>query len=98
MPAAGHLGGPKLPTKNLTSQFLKLRDDARRASGLDDGLDDNPTARLVGAALQGSSTSDVEMATSTALGSPSAPSWVHASEMIREEMRGCKERLFRLKE
>jgi len=84
------------PSRNLTGQFLRLRDDARRAQGLDDGLDDNPTARLVGAALQGSSTSDVEMAATGS--SLSAPSWVHASELIREEMRSCKERLFRLKE
>ena len=95
----------KYPQRNLTSQFLKLRDDARRARGLDDGLDDNPTARLVGAALQGSSSSqphlqkDVEMAVSHHnQPSSSAPPWVHTSELIREEMRGCKERMFKLKE
>lgn len=88
---------PKLPQRNLTQQFLRLREDARRARGLEDELDENPTARLVGAALQGSSThGDVEMAGTSS--SALAPSWVRSSELIREEMRGCKERLFKLKE
>ena len=66
---------------------------------MEDELNDNPTARLVGAALQGSSThGDVEMASSCGTHSGNTPSWVRSSELIREEMRGCKERLFKLKE
>lgn len=80
-------------TRSHTSTFMRLRSDARHARGLDE-VEDSATARLMGAALhQG----DVEMA-STSASTSASPAWVRTSESIREEMRQCREGLFKLRE
>eukprot|EP00877_Chromochloris_zofingiensis_P010271 jgi/Chrzof1/5498/Cz16g05150.t1 len=90
-------------TRNLTSQFIKLRNDAKRARGPDrtdertlDPYSDRATAKLLGAALGGDS-SDIEMG-STGIAAAFAPSWVQRSEKIKAEMGILKERINKLKE
>jgi len=91
--------------RNLTTQFLKLRTDARHACGYeiedDEDATDNPRVRLVGG-VGSSSSRDVEMASTsgrgTGGGGGALPAWVRASEGIREEMAACRGSLFRLKE
>ncbi|GFH08512.1 Qa-SNARE protein, Tlg2/syntaxin16-family [Haematococcus lacustris] len=82
-------------TRSLTSQFFKLRNDARRAMGIS-GVSDKATLKLVGAALQGSSTSEDMDATATT--SATAPVWLQTSEKVRSEMGILKDRLAKLRE
>ncbi|GFR46920.1 hypothetical protein Agub_g8567 [Astrephomene gubernaculifera] len=83
-------------TRNLTQQFIRLRNEARRLQGLaGTGQGDKATEKLISAALGNSS--DVEAAGS-ASSSSIAPVWVQQSERIRIEMNLVKERLSKLKE
>lgn len=77
-------------TRNLTAQFKRLRDEAKRTrpSG-----EDMATAALINSALGGGG-KDVEMAGSALF----APVWVQKSEKIRVELGVLKDRLSKLKE
>uniref|UniRef100_A0A7R9VXU5 t-SNARE coiled-coil homology domain-containing protein n=1 Tax=Chlamydomonas euryale TaxID=1486919 RepID=A0A7R9VXU5_9CHLO len=77
-------------TRNLTSQFKRFRDEARRLRP--EGVDMD-TAALLNSALGGSST-DVEMTGVSIL----SPAWVQSSEKIRLDLRVLKDQLMRLKE
>mmetsp|Transcript_8436 Transcript_8436/g.21088 ORF Transcript_8436/g.21088 Transcript_8436/m.21088 type:complete len:312 (-) Transcript_8436:247-1182(-) len=80
-------------TRSLTTQFLKLRNDARRAMGAGPSSSGAAIGRVVGAAIGGDG--DVEStSTSTAM----APAWLQKSEKIKAEMGGVKEKLLKLKE
>lgn len=81
-------------TRNLTSQFVKLRNDARRARG-PVVHEDRATAKLLGAAIDGSS--DIELG-SEGIAAAFVPSWVQKSEKIKAEMSVLKDRMNKLKE
>ncbi|KAF8073136.1 SYP43 [Scenedesmus sp. PABB004] len=85
-------------TRNLTQQFVRYRNEAKRARRPeaygDERLDDHATSKLLGAAL---GSSDIEMGPA-GIGAAYAPSWVGRSERIRADMTQLKERLGRLKE
>lgn len=80
-------------TRNLTSQFIKLRNDAKRARG-PIVQEDKATAKLLGAALDGAS--DVELGEVIVPGT--TPSWVLKSEKIKVEMGMLRDRINKLKE
>ncbi|MEW5299709.1 MAG: hypothetical protein WDW36_002699 [Sanguina aurantia] len=84
-------------TRNLTSQFVRLRNEAKKSRPATSSSAENQasaqTARLLGAAL-GSSSSDIEMGASTTI----SPSWVLKSERVRAEMGVVKDRLVKLRE
>eukprot|EP00878_Enallax_costatus_P028292 GHUV01030546.1.p1 GENE.GHUV01030546.1~~GHUV01030546.1.p1 ORF type:complete len:152 (+),score=35.10 GHUV01030546.1:328-783(+) len=83
-------------TRNLTSQFIRYRNDAKRARGPEPYADDRATAKLLGAAL-GANSSDIEMG-SSGIGASYAPSWVSRSEKMKTEMTVLKDRINKLKE
>lgn len=83
-------------TRNITAQFVKLRNDAKRARGtVSTFSEDKATAKLLGAALDGGS--DLE-AGSTGIAAAYAPSWVQKSEKIKADMGVLKDRITRLRE
>ncbi|KAG2500822.1 hypothetical protein HYH03_001584 [Edaphochlamys debaryana] len=86
-------------TRNLTQQFIRLRNEARRLQGLGGSVgpgSDKATEKLMSAALGNSS--DVEAANQASTSASLAPVWVLQSERIRVEMNLVKERLSKLKE
>lgn len=90
-------------TRNLTNQFIRYRNDAKRARGpesygedrLGDPTTDRATAKLLGAAL---GSSDIEMGSGGAIGASYAPSWVVRSERLKADMAVLKDRITKLKE
>ncbi|GBF90215.1 hypothetical protein Rsub_03348 [Raphidocelis subcapitata] len=96
-------------TRNLTQQFVRYRNDAKRARlselgepGRAAADDDRATAKLLGAALARSSEGgggDVELGRpSQTIPAAYAPRWITASENIKSEMTVVRERLGKLKE
>eukprot|EP00879_Flechtneria_rotunda_P010105 GHRR01010563.1.p1 GENE.GHRR01010563.1~~GHRR01010563.1.p1 ORF type:complete len:308 (+),score=91.35 GHRR01010563.1:249-1172(+) len=83
-------------TRNLTSQFVRYRNDAKRARAPEPYTDDRATAKLLGAAL-GSDSADIEMG-SSGISASYAPSWVARSEKIKGQMAVLKDRINKLKE
>ncbi|KAG1660709.1 hypothetical protein FOA52_014329 [Chlamydomonas sp. UWO 241] len=77
-------------TRNLTPQFKRFRDEARR---LRPEGSDTVTATLLNSTLGGSS-SDVETQGTSIL----SPLWVQKSERVRLDLRILKDRLTKLKE
>eukprot|EP00775_Hariotina_reticulata_P011097 gene11097-11251_t len=93
-------------TRNLTTQFLRYRNDAKRARGADayaedrfhDPYHDRATAKLLGAALGSDAAGDIELGSSSGIGASYAPSWVTRSEKVKGDMTVLKERINKLKE
>ncbi|GLC43807.1 hypothetical protein PLESTB_000910000 [Pleodorina starrii] len=84
-------------TRNLTQQFVRLRNEARRLQGIGGVVQsDKATEKLISAALGNSS--DVEAASGPSSSSSVAPIWVQQSERVRVELNLLKERIAKLKE
>ncbi|EFJ50543.1 Qa-SNARE, Tlg2/Syntaxin16-family [Volvox carteri f. nagariensis] len=83
-------------TRNLTHQFIRLRNEARKLQGIGTvAQSDKATEKLISAALGNSS--DVE-APGPSTSSSVAPVWVQQSERIRQELKVLKERIAKLRE
>lgn len=92
------VAAPYGSSRNLTSQFVKHRNEARRLQGLvpvgGPPGSDKATEKLLSSAL---GSSDVEAA-GPAPSSHLAPVWVQQAERIRVEMNLVKDRIIKLKE
>lgn len=82
-------------TRNITQQFVRFRDEAKRTR-IPDVIEDRATAKLLGAAL-GSSDGDIELG-SAGISTGYAPRWVQVSERIKGDMADLKERIAKLRE
>ncbi|GIL47780.1 hypothetical protein Vafri_3964 [Volvox africanus] len=83
-------------TRNLTQQFIRIRNEARRLQGIGTvAHSDKATEKLMSAALGNSS--DVE-APGPSTSSSVSPIWVQQSERVRQELKILKERISKLKE
>lgn len=83
-------------TRNLTQQFIRLRNEARRLQGLGASTahSDRATEKLLSAAIGKSDDVEAPAPSTSSL----SPVWVRQAEYIREQMTTVKERLVKLRE